>query len=193
MTVGTGRRIRHTVAELVRTACLLAVQCRRDHDDATVLRDDPACRLATAGGRGWRGCRLWAQNGGRRLRRTVVDVDSLPVRARQVAGQRLERLVQAKVYHPLVASSAETGDMLDARLREGRAHTAAGGTEFVLAVPDRVRRLPRVVGGVLHRERRVSSSAKATEACDSPTGPTDSMLKAAHRDVRHSAHGNAKP
>ena len=42
------------------------------------------------------------------------------------------------MYHPLVASSGETGDLLDARLREGKAHTAAGGTEFVLGVLARV-------------------------------------------------------
>ena len=42
------RRIRHSLAELMRTACLLATQCRRD-DDATVLRDDPAFRLAASG------------------------------------------------------------------------------------------------------------------------------------------------
>ena len=43
------RRIRHSTADLVRTACLLAAQGRRDHDHATVLRDDPAFRLATSG------------------------------------------------------------------------------------------------------------------------------------------------
>ena len=43
------RRIRHSIADLVRTACLLAAQSRRDHDDATVLRDDPAFRLASSG------------------------------------------------------------------------------------------------------------------------------------------------
>ena len=43
------RRIRHSTADLVRTACLLAAQGRRDHDDATVLWGDPALRLATSG------------------------------------------------------------------------------------------------------------------------------------------------
>ncbi len=77
------RRIRHSLAELVRAVCVLAAQGRRDHDDATALRDDPALRLAASG-------------------------------------------------------RAETGDLLDARLREGKAHTAAGGTEFVLGVLARV-------------------------------------------------------
>ncbi len=43
------RKVRHSLAELVRTAWLLAAQCRRDHDDATALRDDPAFRLAASG------------------------------------------------------------------------------------------------------------------------------------------------
>ena len=43
------RRVRHSLAELVRTAGLLAARGRRDHDDATMLRDGPAFRLAASG------------------------------------------------------------------------------------------------------------------------------------------------
>ena len=42
------RRIRHTMTELLRTALLLAAQCRRDHNDAGVFRDDPAFRLGVS-------------------------------------------------------------------------------------------------------------------------------------------------
>ena len=42
-----GRRIRHSQRRLARTLLLLAGQGRRDHSDATELRDDPALRLAT--------------------------------------------------------------------------------------------------------------------------------------------------
>ncbi len=42
-----GRRIRHSQRRLARTLLLLAGQGRRDHGDATELRDDPALRLAT--------------------------------------------------------------------------------------------------------------------------------------------------
>lgn len=59
------RRIHHSLAELVRTVCLLVAQGRRDHDDAMVLREDTAFRLA-----GWR---LRAHNGGCRLVQIVVD------------------------------------------------------------------------------------------------------------------------
>ena len=43
-----GRRIRHSQRRLARTLLLLVGQGRRDHGDATELRDDPALRLATA-------------------------------------------------------------------------------------------------------------------------------------------------
>ena len=43
-----GRRIRHSQRRLARTLLLLAGQGRRDHGDATELRDDPALRLATS-------------------------------------------------------------------------------------------------------------------------------------------------
>ena len=42
------RRIRHSQRRLARTLLLLAGQGRRDHSDATELRDDPALRLATS-------------------------------------------------------------------------------------------------------------------------------------------------
>jgi hypothetical protein len=42
------------------------------------------------------------------------------------------------MYHPLVASVAETGDLLDARLRAGNAHTAEGALDFILDLVDRV-------------------------------------------------------
>ena len=42
-----GRRIRHSQGRLARTLLLLAGQGRREHSDATELRDDPALRLAT--------------------------------------------------------------------------------------------------------------------------------------------------
>ena len=42
-----GCRIRHSQRRLARTLLLLAGQGRREHSDATELRDDPALRLAT--------------------------------------------------------------------------------------------------------------------------------------------------
>jgi Transposase DDE domain group 1 len=42
------------------------------------------------------------------------------------------------MYHPIIACAAETGDMLDARLRPGNAHTAEGALDFVLDLVDRL-------------------------------------------------------
>src|SRR4051812_50075158 len=42
------------------------------------------------------------------------------------------------MYHPIIACAAETGALLDARLRPGNAHTAAGALDFVLDLVDRL-------------------------------------------------------
>ena len=42
----------------------------------------------------------------------------------------------ARIYHPLVATVAELGDLLDVQLRPGNAHTADGGLEFLLPLLD---------------------------------------------------------
>ena len=36
------------------------------------------------------------------------------------------------MYNPIVASGAETGDLLDARLRAGNAHTAQSALDYIL-------------------------------------------------------------
>ncbi|MFN7610002.1 MAG: transposase, partial [bacterium] len=44
------------------------------------------------------------------------------------------------IYHPLITSIAETGDMLDARLRAGNVGTAEGALDVILDVVDRARK-----------------------------------------------------
>jgi hypothetical protein len=44
------------------------------------------------------------------------------------------------VYHPIVASLGEQGDIVDVRLREGTAHTAEGALDFVLPLVDALER-----------------------------------------------------
>jgi hypothetical protein len=44
----------------------------------------------------------------------------------------------ARVYHPLVASVAQLGDVLDVRLRPGNAHTADGALGYILPLLDEV-------------------------------------------------------
>ena len=84
------------------------------------------------------GWRIRVMNHGRLPKRLVIDLDSLPaeVHGRQ-PGSEWNGYYRARVYHPLVASVGETGDLLDVRLRRGAAHTAAGGLGFIVEVLDR--------------------------------------------------------
>ena len=95
-------------------------------------------------------------NHGRLPKRLVIDLDSLPaeVHGRQ-PGSEWNGYYRARVYHPLVASVGETGDLLDVRLRRAAAHTADGGLGFIVGVLDRARAVPLREGDGPFR-RRVS-------------------------------------
>ncbi len=84
------------------------------------------------------GRNLRAENGGVRRTRITLDVDSLPV---EVHGHQPKAEwnghYRARIYHPLITSIAETGDMLDARLRPGNVGTADGALDVILDVVDR--------------------------------------------------------
>jgi hypothetical protein len=84
------------------------------------------------------GLHLRAENGGERLTRITLDVDSLPI---EVHGHQPKAEwngpCAARVYHPLITSIAETGDMLDARLRPGNVGTADGALDVILDVVER--------------------------------------------------------
>jgi hypothetical protein len=83
--------------------------------------------------------RLRAERGGRPLRRLTIDVDGLPVEVHGTQpGSAWNGHYQQRMYHPIIACAAETGDMLDARLRPGNAHTAEGALNFVLDLVDRL-------------------------------------------------------
>lgn len=79
-----------------------------------------------------------AQNAGKRLPQVTLDVDSLPI---EVHGHQPKAEwnghYNARIYHPLITSIAETGDMLDARLRAGNVGTAEGALDVILDVVDR--------------------------------------------------------
>jgi DDE family transposase len=69
---------------------------------------------------------------GRPVEQVTVDVDGLPIEVHgHQPGSAYNGHYQTRIYHPLVASIAETGDLLDARLREGNAHSANGALEFI--------------------------------------------------------------
>ncbi len=83
--------------------------------------------------------RLHARRGGHRFRYLTIDLDSLPIEVHgHQPGSEYNGHYHTRIFHPLIASIAETGDLIDAQLRPGNAHTAAGGVEFIGALLDRV-------------------------------------------------------
>lgn len=83
------------------------------------------------------GRNLRAENGGARRARITLDIYSLPI---EVHGHQPKAEwnghYRARIYHPLITYIAETGDMLDARLRPGKVGTAEGALDVILNVVD---------------------------------------------------------
>jgi Transposase DDE domain group 1 len=85
--------------------------------------------------------RIRATRRGHRQRYLTIDIDSLPIEVHgHQPGSEHNGHYHRRIYHPLIASIAETGDLIDAKLREGNAHTAAGSVEFIGELIDRVER-----------------------------------------------------
>jgi hypothetical protein len=77
--------------------------------------------------------------GGHRHRYLTIDIDGIPVEVHgHQPGSAHNGHYHARVYHPLMALAAETGDILDLRLREGNVHAANGALSFILQLVDRV-------------------------------------------------------
>lgn len=78
---------------------------------------------------------------GHRHRYLTIDVDSLPVEVHgEQPGSEYNGHYHCRMYHPIVASVAETGDLLDVQLREGNVYTSDGAVDFVLPLLDDVER-----------------------------------------------------
>lgn len=78
---------------------------------------------------------------GRKLFHATLDVDSLPLEVHgHQEGSAFNGHYGARIFHPLVALVAETGDLLDVRLREGNAHTAEGATDFIVPLLEKMER-----------------------------------------------------
>ena len=79
---------------------------------------------------------------GHRFRHLTLDIDSLPI---EVHGHQPEAEYNGHyhgtIFHPLVATIGETGDLIDLDLRRGTAHTAEGATEFILKLVERAEKL----------------------------------------------------
>jgi hypothetical protein len=85
--------------------------------------------------------RIKAGRAGHRMRFATIDVDSLPVEVHgHQDGSEHNGHYHCRIFHPLVASLAETGDLLDMRLRKGNAHTAEGALAFIMPLLDQVER-----------------------------------------------------
>lgn len=81
--------------------------------------------------------RIRSMRDGSRPRYMTIDVDSIPIDVHgHQPGSEYNDHYHGRIYHPLVALCAETGDMLDAKLRPGNVHTADGGLEFILPLID---------------------------------------------------------
>jgi hypothetical protein len=79
-----------------------------------------------------------ALRGNRRVRSMTIDVDSFPIDVHgNQAGGESNGYYHRRVYHPLIAMNAQTGDWLDACLRPGAVHTATVLEEFVMPLIER--------------------------------------------------------
>ena len=85
--------------------------------------------------------RAWSAGAGPGDGSLTIDVDSTICETYGVAkeGARHHGYTGQRGYHPLLAVAAGTGDVLMARLREGRANTARGAGHFLRETVGRVR------------------------------------------------------
>ena len=85
--------------------------------------------------------RAWAAGAGPGDAPFTIDLDSTICETYGLAkeGARHHGYTGKRGYHPLLAIAAGTGDVLMARLREGRANTARGAAHFLRETVSRVR------------------------------------------------------
>lgn len=87
------------------------------------------------------GRHIRAMNGGRKVKHLVIDVDAVPIEVHgQQIGADYNGHLHQRMYHPVVAVSAEYGALLGVRLRCGSAHSAEGALGFVADVVRRAER-----------------------------------------------------
>ncbi len=86
--------------------------------------------------------RAWAAGAGPGSEPLTIDLDSTIV---EVAGQGKQGAsfgyTKRRGYHPILATRADTGEVLHARMRKGSASTQRGAERFVCELVARVRRL----------------------------------------------------
>ena len=88
--------------------------------------------------------RLTSLKNGERPRQLTLDIDGLPIEVHgHQGGSAYHGLYGARIYSPLVASLAETGDMVGGLLREGNAGPAENADTWI---PHLVKRLNESTG-----------------------------------------------
>jgi hypothetical protein len=109
--------------------------------------------------------RAWAAGAGPGDGPMTIDLDSTVCEVHGHAQQGAAYgSTHALGYHPLLASRADTGEVLHARQRTGRANTARGTARFVDELAARVRRAG-ASGQLTMRADSGFWSAKTTRAC----------------------------
>jgi hypothetical protein len=109
--------------------------------------------------------RAWAAGAGPGATAMTIDLDSTIC---EVQGYRKQGAAYGCThtlgYHPLLATRADTGEVLHARQRTGRANTARGSARFVDELVARVRRAG-ATGELTMRADSGFFSAKTINAC----------------------------
>ena len=107
--------------------------------------------------RSFRWGHAWAAGGGPGDGPLTIDLDSTICETYGLAKEGARRHIYTgqRGYHPLLAVAAGTGDVLMARLREGRANTARGAAHF----------LRETVGRVRHGGARGQLTVRADSGC----------------------------
>jgi len=117
-------------------ATLSRLLTRLGHNDNVDILHEGLLRLAI-----WR---LTTLNGGERPKHLTLDIDGLPIEVHgHQGGSAYHGHVGKRIYSPLIASLAETGDMVGGLLREGNAGPAENADTWI---PHLVRRLHESTG-----------------------------------------------
>jgi hypothetical protein len=107
----------------------------------------------------------WAAGAGPGAAPLVIDVDSTTCQTHGYAKQGATYgYTRQRGYHPLLATRADTGEILHARMRKGSANSSRGAQRFVRETIRRVRRAG-ATGPIVLRADSAFWSAKVITAC----------------------------
>lgn len=109
--------------------------------------------------------RAWAAGAGPGDDDLVIDVDSTIVQTHGYAKQGATYgYTRVRGYHPVLATRADTGEILHCRMRKGSANTSRGAQRFVRETIPRVRRAG-ATGRIVLRADSGFWSGKVIKAC----------------------------